>query len=76
MSDLAVELELDSFQGAFEQDVDDLRDALDSDDWMSGDPQKILALAKSIQSDAEHLARNAEELVGRCKNFSDGDAGK
>lgn len=65
MSGLAEELELDSFQRAFEQDVDDLRKTLDSDDWMSGSPQKILALAKSIQGDAEHLARNAEELVAK-----------
>lgn len=70
MSDFAEELELDSFQGAFEQDVDDLREALDSDAWMSSDPQKILALAKSIQSDAEHLASNAEELVKMAQQYA------
>lgn len=68
MLDLAKKLELSSFLDAFEEDVDNLREALDSDDWTSGDVGKILALAKSIQDDAEHLARNAEELVGLAQN--------
>lgn len=70
MPDLTVELEISSFLDAFEQDVDDLRKALGSDDWTSGDHQKILALAKSIQSDAEHLASNAEELIKMAQQYA------